>query len=390
MSTPYPGVLYPRLGGPVLYPALFRSYTDDVITYGFIVSFMIVCISFLLPYVSYWRPQKKVEAIKYLGVFISMYIWCVIMICNFGKEWQRGTIVTTAPYKANNDGHILAEIGVHVGFRGVNVTLIGLPINQLNETINYNEQWTWEWQQGVEGHGPPPYSSRIAREFQDSTARGVPYPILWAAEWWVLEGEEVHWGRFARVGGWYCHILEWIALVSWALMNVVFLMRARYGAIMLTATGIIMILVNIVYSGMYNMNYNQLVIPYESGNITLSYGWCYYLNLFTGIGCILGGMAIILLEKFPLAQPFFFVEKTNLVTSTLAKPPKVDNDSEPEEMKEEMIDIKDGEEDGESSDEEEEMNKRSSDETDNNMKTDGKKKEKRRVTISADQGGEEE
>jgi len=388
MSTPYPGVLYPRLGGPVLYPALFRGYTDDVTTYAFIVSFMIVCISFLLPYVSYWRPQKKVEAIKYLGVFISMYIWCVIMICNFGKEWQRGTVVTNTPYKANNPGHILAEVGVHLGFRGVNVTLIGLPVNQLNETINYNEQWSWEWQQGIEGHGPPPYFGRIQREFQDATARGVPYPILWAAEWWTWEGEEIHWGRFARVSGWYCHILLWIALVSWFLMNVLFLMRARYGAIMLTATGVIMILTNIVYSGMYNMNYNQLVIRYENGNITLSYGWCYYLNLFTGIGCVAGGIAIILLEKFPLAQPFFFVEKTNLVTSSI-KPPKVDNDSEPEEMKEEMIDIKDGEEDSD----EDEMNKRSSDETDNNMKADGKmastKKEKRRVTISAENGEEE-
>jgi len=300
------------------------------------------------------------------------------MICNFGKEWSRGSIVTNAPYKQNNPGRILAEVGVHVGLHGVNVTLIGLPVNQLNETISYNEQWTWEWQQGVEGHGPPPYSSRIAREYEEATGRGVPFPILWAAEYWVLEGEEIHWGRFARVGGFYCHILEWIALVSWFLMNVLFLMRARYGAIMLMATGIIMLLVNIVYAGMFNMSFNPLVIPYEAGNITLSYGWCFYLNLFTGLGCVFAGAAIILLEKFPLAQPFFFVEKTNLVTSSMAKPPRPENDSEPEEMKEEMIDIKDGE-DEESSDEDE-MNKRSSDETDNPKD----KKEKRRVTISAE------
>jgi hypothetical protein len=385
MSTPYPGVLYPRLGGPVLYPALLgRGYTDDVITWAFVTSFLMVCVSFLVPYVSYWRPQKKIEAIKYLGIFISMYIWVVIMICNFGKEWLRGSVVTNTTYKANSAGRILAEVGVHIGFRGVNVTLVGLPVNQLNETINYNEQWSWEWQQGVEGHGPPPYSSRIAREYEDATARGVPFPILWAAEYWVLEGEEIHWGRFARVSGWYCHILEWIALVSWFLMNVLFLMRARYGATMLTATGVIMLLVNIVYSGMYHQNFNPIVIPYENGNITLSYGWCFYLNLFTGLGCVAGGIAIILLEKFPLAQPFFFVEKTTLVTSSLAKPPRPDNDSEPEEMKEEMIDIKEGEE--EESSDEEEMNKRSSDETDD--KGDGKmapKKEKRRVTISAEE-----
>jgi len=335
-NVPYPGILTPRDGGPVIYGEYWEGAISDVVTYGFITATIILSLSFLLPYVSYWRPQKKREAIMYLGVFVSLYIWCVIMICNFGKEWLRGTVVTQTSYIPGSSNQIQAQVGLHMGLRGINVTLVGIPINQLNQTINYNEQFSWEWQQGIFGHGP--YGGRFQREYHESIFRVLPLPILWVAEWFTVEGEYIHWGRFMRIGGWYTHILLWIAMVFWAITNILCLMSFTYGGMGLIVTGCVMILANIVYSGMWNTNYNVLIIPFPDGNITLNYGWCWYLNLLTGIGCIFLGIVLLVYDRIPRADPFFFFE-TELTTKEDILNNNDDN-SEPEN-KEEMIEMKD-------------------------------------------------
>lgn len=68
--------------------------------------------------------------------------------------WERDTIDTTVRYKYGNGKQINATIGLHIGLRGINITLIGLPEQQIGETIRYNEHFSWEWSQGREGFGP--------------------------------------------------------------------------------------------------------------------------------------------------------------------------------------------------------------------------------------------
>lgn len=66
-------------------------------------------------------------------------------------------MTTTTPYKAGSAAEINASIELKIGLRGVNITLRNASHldNDLNkEIINYNERFTWEWDQGRIGFGP--------------------------------------------------------------------------------------------------------------------------------------------------------------------------------------------------------------------------------------------
>ena len=77
------------------------------------------------------------------------------------------------------------------------------------ETINYNEQFWWAnpWAQGRIGFGR--FAGRLNQEFRAAQFRGMPYPILWVAEYFTLDGEQIRWGRKFRQAGWYTHQFLW-------------------------------------------------------------------------------------------------------------------------------------------------------------------------------------
>ena len=87
--------------------------------------------------------------------------------------------------------------------------LSGVPEYQIQERINYNEAYRWNdpWAQGRLGFGR--FSGSFSQQFRASQYRGVPYPIQWIAEYFILDGEQIRWGRRFRVAGWYTHILLW-------------------------------------------------------------------------------------------------------------------------------------------------------------------------------------
>ena len=152
----------------------------------------------------------------------------VILVCNFGYEWYTDEVCVKTQYKGfispvNSRQEIEAEVGLHIGLRGFNVTLreesyvscAGLPNGEPyvppfeGETINYNEAFRWNspWGQGRFGFGI--FSGKVSRDFRAAEARGLPYPILWIAEYFTLDGEQIRWGRKFRVAGWYTHIFLW-------------------------------------------------------------------------------------------------------------------------------------------------------------------------------------
>ena len=77
------------------------------------------------------------------------------------------------------------------------------------EEIDYNERYYWAdpWSQGRLGFGR--FAGRYNQEFRAAQFRGAPYPILWIAEYFTLDGELIRWGRKFRLAGWYGHILLW-------------------------------------------------------------------------------------------------------------------------------------------------------------------------------------
>jgi len=50
----------------------------------------------------------------------------------------------------------------------------------------------------------------LQKTFRKGQRRGLPFPILWIAEYFVIDGEGIRFGRFYRTAGWYCHILLWL------------------------------------------------------------------------------------------------------------------------------------------------------------------------------------
>jgi hypothetical protein len=133
-----------------------------------------------------------------------------------------------------------------------------------------------------------------------------------------LEGDYIHWGRFYRVGGWYTHILMWIAFVSWVITNALFVLDKTYAAIGTITTGTIMLLANIVFGGMSNMAQDPVRIQFRDGVIKLAYGWSFYLCLFTGIFCVVAGGLLLFFLKWPVTQRIF-AESEDAHTTSLSK-----------------------------------------------------------------------
>lgn len=166
-------------------------------------------------------------------VFVALFVGCVILVSNFGLEWFSDTKCVLTQYKAyifppNIHQEIEAVIGIHIGLREVNVTLKEMALADClgdtshgeakdyyenrpfpGEDIEYEEEYGWSstWGQMRIGFGR--FSFPLNQEFRASQYRGTPLPILWVAEYFTLDGEQIRWGRKFRVAGWYTHILLW-------------------------------------------------------------------------------------------------------------------------------------------------------------------------------------
>ena len=78
----------------------------------------------------------------------------IVKVCNFESKWETDSVDALVQYKAGTGAHVNVSIGLDIGLRGINITLLGIPEKQLGETINYNEHYSWEWSQGRVGFGP--------------------------------------------------------------------------------------------------------------------------------------------------------------------------------------------------------------------------------------------
>lgn len=145
---------------------------------------------------------------------------------NFAYTWMTHEVCVRTQYKAYVDGDVAqevqAEVGLHIGLRGVNITLheeaCGNEMERAEyyenrpfpgDRIDYNEEFRWAdpWAQGRLGFGR--VAGRFNRMFRDAQYNGDPYPILWVAEYFTLDGEQIRWGRKYRQAGWYTHIFLW-------------------------------------------------------------------------------------------------------------------------------------------------------------------------------------
>lgn len=60
----------------------------------------------------------------FLGTVINVYAFFSVAL-NFTNDWAEARMTTNATYKSFSNAVVNAEIGLHVGLYGINVTLKG-------------------------------------------------------------------------------------------------------------------------------------------------------------------------------------------------------------------------------------------------------------------------
>ncbi|RLU16955.1 hypothetical protein DMN91_011024 [Ooceraea biroi] len=212
-------------GFPSIYSAHHTPVTVDVTEVIFITIFVIIAIAFVSIIPSY-RKRK---------IGFSIVIGCLLIIENFGQEWEYGCTKSKTPYRAGEGQEIEAEMAVKIGLRSVNITLKAKPEEGTplaKETINYNERFPWTWDQGRIGFGP----------------YGMEFALL-------------------------------TAFACWLLANIFLQSVIRYTAYLTGVIGCLQLLTCIVWVLVHNPT--PLAIPFEHGTIRMAFG----LHFWMTFGC---------------------------------------------------------------------------------------------------------
>ncbi|XP_056428531.1 dual oxidase maturation factor 1-like [Hyla sarda] len=223
--------------------------------------------------------RGKLRTFWLVRVLTSLFIGSVIIAVNFTRDWEVGSVTTTTVYKSFSNTMVNASIGLLVGLRGVNITLKGNPVHQLNETINYNERFSWE--------------SRIQYDidYREGLERGLPSPVLYVAEKFNSNSPcRLH--QQYCVSTYYSSAIMWAAFCAWILSNILFCMPLLvYGIYMLFTTAVCMIVSLMSFATVRqapecSIHFGRIVLQTR-------FGLSFWLSFATGLFCLI--ISIILL-----------------------------------------------------------------------------------------------
>ncbi|XP_058012576.1 dual oxidase maturation factor 2 [Ahaetulla prasina] len=260
------------------YPQSKKPFVFDVDLIIVIIVFLVIAFSFLLI-----LPGIRGRARLYwlIRVISSLFIGGVIVAVHFSSDWETGKVAANTTYKSFSSAMVHADIGLHVGLSGVNITLVGKPVEQLNETINYNEEFSW-W-----------FGTNYDKQFEEGLQRGLPSPILYVAEKFT-DHSPCGLNNVYRIAGHYASATLWVAFCAWLISNILFSMPVPvYGGFMLLVTGAFLIFALLSFSTGRNA---WCAIQFGLASLKLAYGASFWLTLATGLFCFLVGFVVIALH----------------------------------------------------------------------------------------------
>eukprot|EP00075_Anas_platyrhynchos_P001555 XP_005017290.2 dual oxidase maturation factor 2 [Anas platyrhynchos] len=267
-----------------------KHFVFDVSTIIVIIVFLTFAATFLL-IIPGIRGRARLYWI--FRVLLSLVVGVVIVAVQFTGDWESGWVTANTSYKSFSSVMVKADIGLHVGLAGVNVTLLGNPVNQVNETIDYNEHFAWS------------FDADYDHSYSEGLEKGLPSPILYVAEKFTTESPcNMH--RQYRISGHYASATLWVAFCTWLISNMLFSMPVLiYGGYMVLTTGAFMIFSLLSFSTVRN----SLICPIQFGTASLliDYGGSFWLTLVIGLLCFVAGIAIVVLHYFnpDLLKTFF-------------------------------------------------------------------------------------
>ncbi|VTJ69518.1 Hypothetical predicted protein [Marmota monax] len=267
---------------------VFPFYADPKPTFPMDTALAVIITIFLTALVTFIiilpGIRGKTRLFWLLRVVTSLFIGAVILAVTFSSEWSVGQVSTNTTYKAFSPEWISADIGLQVGLGGVNITLTGTPVQQLNETINYNEKFTWR------------LGENYAEEYAKALERGLPDPVLYLAEKFTPRSPCGLYHRY-RLAGHYASAMLWVAFLCWLLTNVMLSMPVLvYGGHMLLATGIFQLLALLFFSTVTSLT---PPCPMHLGTAVLHthHGPAFWITLTTGLLCVLLGLVMAVAHR---------------------------------------------------------------------------------------------
>ncbi|NWH80103.1 DOXA1 factor, partial [Piaya cayana] len=218
-----------------------------------------------------------------LRVVVALFVGAVVLTVQFTRDWETGWVTANTSYKSFSRALVSADIGLHIGLAGVNVTLRGRPVNQLNETIDYNENFAWG------------FGADFDRGYGEGLDRGLPSPILYVAEKFTTRSPcSVH--RQYRISGHYASLTLWMAFCTWLVSILLFSMPILlHGGYMLLLTAALMLFSLLFFFTARNTP--KCPIQFGPAPLTTDYGGSFWLTLATGLLCLLLGLGVIILNS---------------------------------------------------------------------------------------------
>ncbi|KAM8987441.1 dual oxidase maturation factor 2 [Ara ararauna] len=262
----------------------------DVSTIIVIVVFLTFACSFLLIIPGI---RGRVRLYWILRVLFSLFIGVVIVTVQFTGDWETGWVRANTSYKSFSPALVSADIGLHIGLAGVNISLRGNPVNQVNETINYNEHFPWS------------FNADYDQSYSQGLERGLPRPILYVAEKFTTQSP-CSMQRQYRISSHYASATLWVAFCTWLISNMLFSMPVLvYGGYMLLVTGAFMIFSLLSFSTVKNSP--MCLIQFGTATLHTGYGGSFWLTLAIGLLCFVAGISVVTLHycNLDLLKTFF-------------------------------------------------------------------------------------
>ncbi|KAG9280973.1 dual oxidase maturation factor 1 [Astyanax mexicanus] len=259
------------------YPLQRTSFIFSTSLLTVILVFLVLAVSFLL-IVPGIRGKSRI--LWTFRILISLFIGAVIVALNFTSDWAEASLRANTTYKSFSNVVVNAEVGLHVGLYGINITLRGDPVVQFNETIDYNEMFAW--------------TSSIDEDYADALEKGLPNPILYIAEKFTLNSPCGLIYQY-RYSGRYASATLWTAFCCWLLANILFSMPViLYAGCMMATTAAFIFFSLASFSTIYNLPQCTFTIGTES--FVTNFSASFWLALFTGFLCAVIGVLVIILD----------------------------------------------------------------------------------------------
>ncbi|NXQ61044.1 DOXA2 factor, partial [Anthoscopus minutus] len=280
-----------------LFDSVYPFYLQQRKAAMFNISTIIVIVVFLMLACSFLLiiPGIRGQARLYwtLRVLLSLFVGVVIVVVQFTGDWETGWVQANTSYKSFSHVYVSADIGLHISLAGVNVTLRGNPMNQINETINYNEHFPWN------------FGADYDRSYREGLEKGLPSPILYVAEKFSTQSPcAVH--KQYRIAGHYTSAMLWVAFCTWIISNILFSMPILvYGGYMLMVTGAFMIFSLLSFSTVRSSL--KCLIQIGTRTLHVAYGRSFWLVLAIGLLCFVVGITTVAMHHLSpdLLKTFF-------------------------------------------------------------------------------------